>query len=320
MEAQQRKKVDVIAKYIIDSFSEGDWFSFGQMTGAIDAIRGHPRLLRSLSFGDDDYSSCVAEVLNTIFEKSPEAIDDVIDYFDIDVWYEQKDPRRYNKVFLGNTITPPDFWREGYLKAFICHLSANKEKVSHLKDILSRWGVSAFIAHEDIEPSKEWQREIEAALETMDVLIAVVEPGFRDSDWCCQEVGYALGRKVDVVSLRVGLDPFGLFGKYQGIQAKSKRPSQIADELVNLLLRKPKHKSHLLVGLSKSMVSFDSDTKIAAVQTLDSWGAISNDEMKVLLERISLSDHEKWELVDIITRVRAFQEQAARLPDSDIPF
>src|SRR4030042_349216 len=104
MEAQERKKVDVIAKYIIESFSEGDWYSLGQLTGAIETIQRHPRLLRSLGFGDEDYSYCVAEVLSIIFEKSPEMIDDVIDQFDIDVWYEQKDPRRYSTLFLGNTI------------------------------------------------------------------------------------------------------------------------------------------------------------------------------------------------------------------------
>ena len=82
----------------------------------------------------------------------------------------------------------------------------------------------AFIAHEDIEASKEWRDEVEAGLETMEVLVAVVEPGFKESDWCAQEVGYALGRKIDIIPLRAGLDPFGFFGKYQGIQIKGKYP------------------------------------------------------------------------------------------------
>jgi hypothetical protein len=79
----------------------------------LGVIQGHPRLLRSLSFGDDDYAYCVAEVLDEIFQKSAETIDDVIDNYDIDVWYEQKDPRRYRKLFFGNTVPAPDFWDEG---------------------------------------------------------------------------------------------------------------------------------------------------------------------------------------------------------------
>jgi hypothetical protein len=41
--------------------------------------------------------------------------------------------------------------------------------------------------------------EVEAGLETMEVLIAEVEPGFKESDWCAQEVGFALGRHIDVM-------------------------------------------------------------------------------------------------------------------------
>jgi len=320
MDSHERKKVNVITKYILESFSAGDWYSLGQLTSALETIQGHGRLLRSLSFDDEDYPYCVAEVLDAIFEKSPETIDDVIDHYDIDVWYEQKDPRRYSKLFVGNTINSPIFWQEGHLRAFVSHLSSNKQRVSQLKGFLGQWGISAFIAHEDIEPSKEWQREIEAALETMDVMIAVVEPGFRESNWCCQEVGYALGRKVDIVTLRAGLDPFGLFGKYQGIQGKSKLPYQVAEELVNLLLRKPKHKSRLLIGLSKSITSVPSDGKIARVRTLNSWGVISDEQMKVLLERISLSEYEKTKLSDIIMKSGAFKDQTQELPDTDIPF
>jgi hypothetical protein len=320
MNAHERKKLNVITKYVLESFSESDWYSLGQLTGSLEAVQGHGRLLRSLSFGDDDYPYCVAEVLDAIFEKSPTAIDEVIDHFDIDVWYEQKDPRKYHKLFSAITVHSPDFWEDSYLKAFVSHLSSNKHRVSQLKGFLSQWGVSAFIAHEDIEPSKEWQREIEAALETMEVMIAVVEPGFRESDWCYQEVGYALGRKVDIVPLRAGLDPFGLFGKYQGIQGKSKLPSQIAEEFVGLLLRKPKHRSKILIGISKSLTSVRSDDKIARVRILDSWEVLSDEEMKILLERISLSEYERAELSDIILKAGAFQEQAPELPDTDIPF
>ena len=320
MDASERKKLNVITKYVLQCFSETDWYTLGQLTGSLETVQSHGRLLRSLSFGDEDYPYCVAEVLNTIFDKSPAAIDEVIDHFDIDVWYEQKDPRKYHKLFSASPVHSPDFWEDGYLKAFVSHLSSNKHRVSQLKGHLGQWGISAFIAHKDIQPSREWQREIEAALETMDVMIPVVEPGFRESDWCCQEVGYALGRKVDIVPLRAGLDPFGLFGKYQGIQAKSKLPSQIAEELVGLLLRKPKHRSPLLIGVSKSFTASPSTNKVARVRTLDGWEVLSDEELKILLERISLSEHERMELNDMVLRVGAFREQMQESADTDIPF
>ena len=152
MDARERKKLNVITKYVLECFSESDWYSLGQLTGSLETVQSHGRLLRSLSFGDDDYPCCVAEVLDSIFEKSPGAIDEVIDHFDIDIWYEQKEPRKYHKLFSGSTVNTPDFWEDGFLKAFVSHLTANKQRVSQLKGHLRQWGISAFIAHEDIQP------------------------------------------------------------------------------------------------------------------------------------------------------------------------
>jgi hypothetical protein len=42
--------------------------------------------------------------------------------------------------------------------------------------------------------------------------------------------------------------------------------------------------------------------------------------MKILLERISLSECEKKKLGNIILKVGAFQAQTKELPDNDVPF
>ena len=95
----ERKKITIIHKYAVESFTEGDWYTLGQLTGKLSDIQDHPRLFRSLSFGDDDYDFCVAEVINNVCEENSEYIDLIIDHFDIDIWYEQKDPKRYKKIF-----------------------------------------------------------------------------------------------------------------------------------------------------------------------------------------------------------------------------
>jgi hypothetical protein len=179
--------------------------------------------------------------------------------------------------------------------------------MSQLKAAFDQWGVTAFVAHQDIQPSREWRNEVEAALETMDVMAVLVEPGFKDSDWCCQEVGYALGRKVDIIPLRAGLDPFGFFGKYQGMQAKGKIPSEVVKEVMSALLKKPKYRAQLLQSIGKSFAGLRSETKIRSVRLLDSWRVATDDQTKSMLERISLSDYEKTQLRDIIERVKAFE-------------
>lgn len=99
MDSSEWKKVAVITKYAVEMFTESDWVSLGQITSGRKIISDHPRLLRSLSFGDDDYPYCVGEVLSSIFESDSSLIPEVIDHFDIDLWYQRKEPDKYLRVF-----------------------------------------------------------------------------------------------------------------------------------------------------------------------------------------------------------------------------
>ena len=71
--------------------------------------------------------------------------------------------------------------------------------------------------HEDIEPTQDWQKEIERALFSMDALVALLSPDFHDSNSTDQEVGVAMGQGVPLIAVRLGLDPYGLMGKGQGL-------------------------------------------------------------------------------------------------------
>lgn len=137
----------------------------------------------------------------------------------------------------------PHCWRLGYFKIFISHLTANKLSATNLKICLEEYAISGFVAHEDIEPSKEWMSEIEKALFSMNGLCAIVTPDFIKSRWCDQEVGVAIGRRVLIVPIRKGADPYGLFGKYQGIQSKDKDSNKIAEEIFKIVATNEKSKS-----------------------------------------------------------------------------
>ena len=321
MDSVERKKIVVIYKYALENFSEGDWYTLGQSTGSLNLIQNHSRLLRSMSFGDDDYDYCVSEVINTICEENPEHIEAIIDLFDIDIWYEQKDLKKYKKIFTKSLLITPDFWEQGYLKAFISHLAVNKNRVTSLKSKLEVWGISSFVAHTDIEPSREWMQEIEKALSSMDILIAVVEPGFNESNWTDQEIGFALGRNVDIIPLRAGLDPYGFMGKYQGIQIKSKVPEVVAQEIVSVLLKKPNYRDKLILSMSRSFRTMNSNEKIEKIKLIDSWNIISVEQLKNLLENIALSENEKTQLNTIISKSGAFTiVNAEDTFESEIPF
>ena len=115
-------------------------------------------------------------------------------------------------------------WTPDRIRVFVSHTSAYKADVGQLANMLDRFGFSCFVAHDAIEPSREWQDVIELALRTCDVLIAYVTRDLHESRWTDQEVGWALGREIVVVPLKVGADPYGFFGTYQALTIHDGRP------------------------------------------------------------------------------------------------
>jgi len=135
----------------------------------------------------------------------------------------------------------PDFWDEGYYKIFISHLAADKLIAKELKESFLRYGITSFVAHEDIIPTREWQMEIETALKTCDCLVALMTEKFSKSDWTDQEIGYAYGRNKIIIPVRMGKDPYGFIGRYQAVSYTNE--SQLAEDIFSLLLNH--HKSSL---------------------------------------------------------------------------
>src|SRR5437660_11100386 len=109
-----------------------------------------------------------------------------------------------------------DIWTADSLRLFVSHIAAHKDIAHKLKEALENDSNSAVVAHSDIEPTREWQTEIENALRTMDAMLAILTPGFHESSWTDQEIGFALGRGLFIIPLRHGLDPYGFIGKFQG--------------------------------------------------------------------------------------------------------
>lgn len=146
----------------------------------------------------------------------------------------------------------PPFWDKERFRVFISHSHSVKNYALQLKLALIKYYISSFVAHEDIEPTKEWQLEIEKALGTMEAIIALISPDFSSSKWCDQEVGIGIGLNRLVVPVRLGLDPYGFFGKYQGLAAHKKTADQLASEIFTIIVK------HDLTRLRMASVLVDS--------------------------------------------------------------
>ena len=125
---------------------------------------------------------------------------------------------RTKKIESGDDLWNP----AGAPRVFISHLAERKAEVYKLSRSLGHFGFASFVAHEAIEPSREWRREIERALNSCDLLIAYVTPRFSESRWADQEVGWALGRGLVAIPVKVdGETPYGFIGSYQAITKTS---------------------------------------------------------------------------------------------------
>jgi hypothetical protein len=63
LERDQQTRLLAIKSLIVDEFDKGKWLDLGLLTGCIDDVKNHPRLLRSWDFGDDDYPGHVIDAL-----------------------------------------------------------------------------------------------------------------------------------------------------------------------------------------------------------------------------------------------------------------
>src|SRR5277367_6391665 len=57
------KAILALQRAIKATFDDGQWHELGYLVGKHDVVTGHERLLRSLHWGDDDYGSCIFNVL-----------------------------------------------------------------------------------------------------------------------------------------------------------------------------------------------------------------------------------------------------------------
>jgi len=136
---------------------------------------------------------------------------------------------------LGPSTLP---WESGTFRLFISHTSANAELAGKLRQYFEPWRIDAFVAHTNIEPTREWEREIEAALNSCHALTALVSDDFVRSQWCDQEVGHCLARRVPIVPVRLGVDPHGFIAKFQAARVEHPHTAPwVADGIFRALAR-----------------------------------------------------------------------------------
>jgi len=148
------------------------------------------------------------------------------------------------------------FWKPGQIRLFITHRDEDKAGANLLADALSTYGISSFVAHDTIKPMKEWRREILKGLETMEMMLVYLTDKFAESIWTQQEVGYALGKGIPVISLKLqGKDPPGFIDNVQAQRGSIDDPAGAAVAIYRLISEELGAKERLNDGLVAAFVA-----------------------------------------------------------------
>lgn len=182
-------------------------------------------------------------------------------------------------------------WDPDGLRLFLSHVSAHKIAVSKLKGALAILGVSAFVAHEDIEPSLDWQSEIESALRSMHAMAALITPDFHASKWTDQEVGSALGQGILVIPVRIPTNPYGLMARHQALKGDLETPKALASALVAVLLKRAQTSDRMreaIVSALKRSTSYLTSKEVIA--QIEATSGFSEDQLVALEGAIDAND------------------------------
>ena len=205
----------------------------------------------------------IKDDINKVHDIRDEFIAEV--FFEMEVLENQDWRKESGLLQSGERLVLPDtqkrIWGDEGFRVFLGHKNEVKKETAELKEHLKVFGVSGFVAHEDILPTKEWQNEIENALFSMEALVALMTEDFHESDWTDQEVGCAFGRGVPIIAVKLGRDPYGFIGKFQALSCDW---DTAPTEIVKLLIAKDRMLNAYIKAV-QTCVSYDQANKLSKI-------------------------------------------------------
>ena len=165
--------------------------------------------------------------------------------------------------------------------------STNDKKLAHtLKEGLEFYGVEAFLAHDDIKPTEEWQDRILEELNSSQVFIPLLTKDFLQSLWTDQETGIAIAKEQLIIPLKVTKDPHGFVSRYQALKLKADA-KKTCSEIVHLIADKPSlghDMRNLIIELFGESWSYANAAKNAEI--LDSFSGYTPAQLKKIMRYI----------------------------------
>lgn len=152
------------------------------------------------------------------------------------------------------------------IRIFIGYKHEDRKLAGEFKRNLELFGFSVFLAHEDIEASKDWIEVILQELRSTDVFLPLLTSRYRESEYTDQESGVALGRDLPIIPLKVDIDPYGLLFTKQAEDVDPKNIRECCIKILDVI----SGYSHLQEKLRKSLIEGFGDSRDFEDSTLKS--------------------------------------------------
>lgn len=195
--------------------------------------------------------------------------------------------RSLHEYLLGDDAAPTSSanqpWGSLPLKVFLSHIHKHRAFVGETKRRMATNGIDAFVAHDDIQPSKQWREVIKTALQTCDAMAVFLHDGFHDSQWCDQEVGWAMGRGIPIIVVRPleSIRRDGFLEEHQDMPMQDE--SLIATRVLKVLATDPRTRTAATEAVAEAFVnSYSYDRTRELCELLDQQAKIEEPQLQRL--------------------------------------
>lgn len=118
-DADENAIIRAVVRVIEETFDRSRWLELALSTNNLDRVKKHPRLLRSLAWGDEDYLGCVIDMVpvilgrpgsqhpeldslaNTSLHQTFPNLRIVESALNLQAWLKENDPELYRELYAG---------------------------------------------------------------------------------------------------------------------------------------------------------------------------------------------------------------------------
>jgi hypothetical protein len=230
--------------------------------------------------------------------------------------------------------TDPGPWKtKTSFRLFISHTHPNAKLAAGIKAFLGKSRIECFVAHNDIAPSEKWREVIRTALLTTHAMTALVTDDFRTSEWCDQEVGFALARSMLVVPVMCdNARPHGFLGEFQAIKLKDTKSAWTPATKIFSIMAKHKETRDRMAGpIVRRYAKSHDFNEISSMYSLmthipkDAWtNELVKECKQAAIDNVSIKKAKTTpkgtSITSAVAKLLTPIEQQLGMGDADIPF